>query len=284
METLDHIFMFLNMHFQKRLVICFLQIFFQIIAIERRRPLIIYISLEFIFYSSLVFIFLRKNLNECSQLSVSLFFIFKLVGRLVVLFSFLSPLFKKIFFYGLSFKLSLFPGFFWFPSFLEKLKVFRIWWFTGISKITYFFFLITYKEGGFSSLQWIILMLFLKIFLFISISKWKIFLGFSTLIDRIKIILVCQNSRIIFLRFYLVTYILLLYNVCFSFKSKKTVNQKVNLLFLSGFPPSPLFFFKVFSLYLFRGRGSFFYLLIFVFVLQASAYFFFVRKFFSKIN
>lgn len=213
----------------------------------RTKAFVTLILLEVLFSTSLWIITLCNTRAQKEKTPLLLFFSFNLLGSLIIFLSLAKEKFCCCFPYGVLFKLSLFPVFIWLPQFLKGLTYFGVWWFVGLQKVSYFF-LFGFLGGNQGLYPLLVVTAGVSVLLLLSsVSDFKSFLGFASVVDNANLIILYDLRGYSVALAYFIIYLLSLGILLFLLSNGAFIlSLKVSFFTLIGFPPSPLFFFKVY--------------------------------------
>lgn len=217
--------------------VCFrLNIVSLLLALITKNLYCTWIRVELKFLSVLPLI-LQKYKN-----SVYYYFIFQLIGSLMLIFSFTIFFSIYIFIFSLLLKLGLFPLYWWFPYIVRKSSWYLILLISTLKKFVYIYFLSIVKINP-------------QLFYFILFSLWggvffiffnsslniKQFLGWLSLIERGLVILLYFSRGLIF---YLLLYFTFFFLLCLNLVYNQYSSVGLLCILFSGFPPFFSFFYK----------------------------------------
>lgn len=217
------------------------------------------------------------------------YFIVQTLGSIIFLLSGLGWFqVREILIISVFFKLGLFPFQIWFFNLISYLPGLSLFLILSFQKLPLFLFLC-------NNFRTLVLLLFLlnlvigSIFLFFS-KNFVTILGSSSIYSTFWIF------TLYFWNFLLFSFFILRYFFFFFILSKDSQNLKwksrsfffyfISLIFLIGYPPFSMFFFKLYGLIL-LGQGSLFILFlvwIFTFLAVISYFYFFLEYFYHPLN
>jgi hypothetical protein len=209
-------------------------------------------------FSSLVFIGLSFRIFRSGYSQLISYFLIQALASLILITSYI---YSSSFFFTLALiiKLSIFPFIFWFINIIVRFSNFILWLTIRLHKIPAV--LIVYNFTIFLNLNLLFISLILSVFfsgvLIISTLNLRFLLILASVGNNAWFIL-SQYLRIIFLLLFITFYSLLLFITFYSLSSySKEISSNVQskniisllILRMSGLPPFPLFYFKLYIIY-----------------------------------
>lgn len=210
-------------------------------------------------FSSLVFIGLAFSVFRSGYSQLISYFLIQALASLIII---ISYIYNSSFFFtfALIMKLSMFPFIFWFINIIVRFSNFILWLTIRLHKIPAV--LIVYNFGIFLNINLFFVVLILSVFfrgVLIIITLNLRFLLILASIGNNAWFILTQYVRIIFFLLFVAFYSFLLFVAFYfiSFCSKESVvvsnNKNIISLFIlsiSGLPPFPLFYFKLYTIFM----------------------------------